>query len=79
MGFDRSDGVQFTGVVGTLWLQGGAFLIVGSLTWINVTSRTIFVHNGRPATFAAIRSGGSVVVFGLGRATAMQAMVIVLH
>lgn len=77
--FDRSDGVAFSGVVGSLWLQGGAFLIVGRSTWINVTSRTLIVHERRPAGFASIHQGGSVVVYGLGQGAAMQAMVIVVH
>ena len=77
--FDRTDGVAFSGAVGTLWLQGSAFLIVGSPTWINVTSRTIIIQDRKPTRFASIRPGRSVVVYGLGRATAVQAMVIVVH
>lgn len=77
--FDATEGVTLTGVVGSLWVQGGAFFFVGSPTWVNVTSRTFIIRNRSQAALTAIRPGGSVVVYGRGRGTAMQAMVIVVH
>ena len=75
--FDATDGVALNGVVGTVWVQGEALVIAG--TWINITSRTFIIHDRSPATLGAIRPGGSVVVYGLGKGAAMQAMVIVIR
>jgi hypothetical protein len=46
---------------------------------VNVTSRTFIIRNHSQAALTAIRPGGSVVVYGRSRGTAMQAMVIVVH
>lgn len=75
--FDATDGVTLSGTVGTIWVQGEALVIGG--TWINVTSRTFIIRDRSPVTLGAIRPGGSVVVYGLGRGAAMQALVIVIR
>ncbi|HLC06539.1 MAG TPA: DUF5666 domain-containing protein [Anaerolineales bacterium] len=75
--FDATDGVTLNGFVGTIWVQGEALVIGG--TWINVTSRTFIIRDRSPATLGAIRPGGSVVVYGLGKGAAMQALVIVIR
>ena len=77
--FDASEGVVLTGVIGILWLQGGAFLLAGMPIWVNVTSRTFIIHEQSPTTFGSMRPNGSVVVYGLGKGTAMQAVVIVVR
>lgn len=77
--FDATEGLILTGIVGTLWLQGGAFLLGGTPTWVNITSRTFIIQDRSPVTLTAIRPNGSVVVYGLGKGTAMQAVVIVVR
>ncbi len=77
--FDATEGLTLSGIVGTLWLQGGAFLVAGTPTWVNVTSRTFIIQEQSPATLAAIRPSSSVVVYGLGQGAAMQAAVIVIR
>ncbi|MDQ7849499.1 MAG: DUF5666 domain-containing protein [Armatimonadota bacterium] len=75
--FDATDGVTLNGLVGAIWARGEAFMIGG--TWINVTSRTLIIRDGSPATLGAIRPGGRVAVYGLGNGAAMQALVILIR
>lgn len=77
--FDAGEGVVFTGVVGVLWPQGGAFLLAGMPIWVNITSRTFIIHGQSAATFGIIQPNASVVVYGLGRGPATQAMVVVVR
>jgi len=77
--FGAEEGIVLRGFVGVLWLQGGAFLLAGMPVWINVTSRTFIIHNEAAATFGIIQPNASIVVYGRGRGTATQAMVIVVR
>lgn len=77
--FDATDGVVLSGVIGVLWLQGGAFLLAGMPVWINVTSRTLIIRNQSSAPLNSLPPNGSVVVYGVGKGTAMQAMVVVIR
>ncbi len=77
--FEAEEGVVLTGVIGVLWLQGGAFLLAGMPVWVNVTSRTFIIRGQSTATFGVIQPNASVIVYGLGRGTATQAMVVVVR
>ncbi len=77
--FDATEGVTLTGFIGLFWTQGGAFLLAGIPTWVNITSRTFIIHEGPTATLAALTPSGSVVVYGIGKGPAMQALVIVVR
>lgn len=77
--FDADEGVVLTGVVGALWLQGGAFLLAGMPVWVNITSRTFIIRGQSAATFGSLQPNASVVVYGLGQGTATQAMVVVVR
>lgn len=77
--FNATDSVVLNGFIGVLWLQGGAFLLAGMPVWINVTSRTFIVRNQSAAPLSSLPLNGSVVVYGLGKGRAMQAMVIVVR
>lgn len=77
--FDASEGVVLTGPIELLWLQGGAFLLAGVPIWVNVTSRTFIIQGQSATTLGSVRPNASVIVYGLGRGSTTQAMVVVVR
>ncbi len=77
--FAPDDGVVLTGIVGALWLRGGAYLLAGQPVWVNVTTRTFIIQGQSMWTRASIPPHASVIIYGVNRSAATQAMVIVVR